>query len=208
MVEEMIQLAIKYDRRLHICHVSQAIEVNAIKNAKRKFSKLSAGVTPHHLYLTEKDRTTLGNNARMKPELGMQKDQDALWEGLRDGTLDLVESDHAPHTIDEKKNEPPPFGVPGLETTLGLLWKAVHDKKIQSQDIRRWLYDNPKKLFSIPDQPQTFVELDPDRPFTIGENGYETKCGWSPFDGWEAYGQVQTVVYRGKKIISAGKFTI
>ncbi len=207
MVGEMIQLAIKYDRRLHICHVSQAIEVDAIRRAKKTFPKLSAGVTPHHLFLTADDKKTLGNNARMKPELGTQNDQDALWEGLRDGTIDVVESDHAPHTIDEKKNDPPPFGVPGLETTLGLLWKAVHAQKIKRADVIKFLYDNPKKLFSIPTQLDTYIELDPDKPYSIGADGYETKCGWSPFNSWEAYGKVQTVVYKGNLIFSDGKFT-
>lgn len=208
MVAEMIDLAIKYDRRMHICHVARHIEVEAIRSAKRRFGKLSAGVTPHHLFLTNADKNRLGSYACMKPELGNMQDQNALWDGLCDGTIDMVESDHAPHTVAEKKHDTPPFGVPGLETTLGLLWKAVHDKKIKSQDILRWLYDNPKELFSIPDQPQTYLELDPDRPYQIGENGYETKCGWSPFDGWEAYGQVQTLIYLGNTIISAGKFTI
>ncbi len=151
----------------------------------------------------------------MKPPLGSQEDQDALWVGLNDGTIDIAETDHAPHTKEEKVptevgiptgvGKKPAFGVPGLETVLGLMYKAVKDGKIKSEDVVKFLYTNPKKIFNIPDQGETYVEIDPELPYITGEDKYETKCGWSPFEGMTLYGKVQTVVLHGKKVLENGK---
>ncbi len=204
-IEECIALAKKYNRRLHVCHISQKEEVEMVRKAKKMKLKVTAGATPHHLFLIDKDILKLGPFAMMKPPLGTQKDQDALWQGLTDGTIDLVESDHAPHTKEEKLAEKPAFGVPNLETTLGLLFKAVHDKKITAEDVIRLLHDNPRKIFNLPQQKNTYIELNSDKPYFVGQNGYQTKCGWSPFDGWQLFGKTENVILRGKKIMSRGK---
>ena len=194
-----------YDRRLHVCHISQAIEVELIRKAKKKKQAVSAGVCPHHLFLIDKDREYLRGYAIMKPPLGVQTDQDALWEGLQDGTIDVVETDHAPHTKEEKKAASPPYGVPGLETALGLLFKAVKEGALTKRDVKRLLYDSPKKIFSVPDQKNTYIELDPDAEYMCGEDGFESKCGWSPFEGWKLYGKIMKVVFKGKTLLVDGK---
>lgn len=204
-VEKCIALSKKYHRNLHICHISRKEEVEMVRIAKKAKLKVTAGVTPHHLFLIDKNVEKLGPFAMMKPPLGTKSDQDALWQGILDGTIDLVESDHAPHTKEEKLNEKPAFGVPNLETTLGLLFKAVHDQKLKEADILRLLYKNPGKIFNIPGQKDTFIELDPEKPYLIGENGYQTKCNWSPFEDWTAYGKVENVTLYGKLITSLGK---
>ena len=193
-----VEFAKKYGRRLHVCHVATKEDVDQVRKAKQKRQTVSAGVTPHHLFLSARDVRKLGNFALVKPEIRGKENQEALWEALADGTIDLIESDHAPHTRGEKESSSPPFGVPGLETTLGLVWKAVHEGKFMRADIIRLLYDNPKQIFHIPDQPDAYIELDPEKPYIIGQNGYKTKCGWSPFDGWELYGKVENVVLRDK----------
>lgn len=203
---DAIDLARTYRRNLHVCHISQATEVAQVRQAKKEGLLITAGVTPHHLFLTDKDVSKLGAFAMMKPPLGNSIDQQALWEGLSDGTVDVVETDHAPHTKEEKQSEKPPFGVPGLETAVGLLFGAVHDKKLSEADVVRLLYDNPRKIFSIPNQENTYIELDPQKPYIVGKDGYQTKCGWSPFDGWEVYGKVETVVLHGKRIVQESKF--
>lgn len=203
-----LELAKQYGRRLHICHISQAVEVDAVRRAKKQRQMVSAGVTPHHLFLTDKDRNKLGSFADMKPPLGTTDDQLALWEGLGDTTIDIVETDHAPHTRDEKAKTPPPFGVPGLETAVGLLFRSVREGRLSEDDVVRLLYTTPKKLFSIPDQFDTFVELDPAKPFVIGKNGFASKCDWSPFEGWEAYGRVEKVVYKGKIVVENSKLLV
>jgi dihydroorotase-like cyclic amidohydrolase len=201
-IEECIALAKKYNRKLHICHISQKEEAEMIRKAKKMKVKVTAGATPHHLFLIDKDVLELGPFAMMKPPLGTKKDQDALWQGVLDGTIDLVESDHAK---EEKLGKNPVFGVPGLETTLGLLFKVVHDKKIKEEDIIRLLYENPKKIFNVPEQENTYIELDPTKPYLVGENGYQTKCGWSPFNKWQVYGKVKNVILHGRQIRSQGK---
>lgn len=181
---QCIQLAKQYSRRLHVCHVSNVSDVEKVRVAKNNKLHISAGVTPHHLFLKK---------AVVKPSIDTAS-QDALWEALCDGTIDFVESDHAPHTKEEKKLGA--FGVPGLETTVGLLLKK--DKK---SPLVRWLYENPKKIFRIPDQQNTYIELDPQKPYVVGADDYETKCGWSPFEGWELYGKVQSVILGGRRLL-------
>ncbi len=156
-LEFALFLAEKFKRKLHVCHISLASEVEMVKEAKWKKTQVSTGVTPHHLFLTQKDVEKLKNLAIMKPPLGTQADQNALWDGLLDGTIDLVESDHAPHTFSEKQKNPPVFCVPGLETTLGLLLLAVHEKRITIEQVKRLLYDQPKAIFNIPEQKNTYT---------------------------------------------------
>ena len=177
----VIGLAAVYNQRLHVCHISQAVEVELVKKAKKAGIKITAGVTPHHLYLPK--------GQIMKPPLGTVADFKALWQGLNDGTIDLVESDHAPHTKEEKRGPKPAFGVPGLETTLGLMLLAVKKKKAKLIQVKTWLYDNPRKIFNIPAQ-KTKITFDPDKPYVLKERDLKTKCGWSPFTGWTLYGKV------------------
>jgi carbamoyl-phosphate synthase/aspartate carbamoyltransferase/dihydroorotase len=190
---------------LHVCHISQDGELQLIRNAKKIGLPVTCGVTPHHLFLTQNDVEKIGPYAQMKPEIGDPQDQAALWEGLADGTIDIVESDHAPHTKTEKESGNLPSGVPGLETTLGLLLLAVHQKRLSLGQVKEFLYNHPRRIFSIPEQKNTYVEFDPDIPYKVGEDGYETKCGWSPFDEWEAYGKVAKVVIQGKTMLFHGK---
>lgn len=203
-----IGLARLYRRRLHVCHISQANEVELVRRAKKKRHLVSAGVCPHHLFLTGKDERKLGAFVMMKPALGTEKDQEALWEGLNDGTIDVVETDHAPHTSKEKKSKRPPFGVPGLETAVGLIHKAVEEKKIPRDLIIKLLYERPKRIFNIPNQKKTYIEVDTNDSWIVGEEGYETKCGWSPFEGWELPAKVKKVVLRGRTLLAGGKLVI
>ncbi len=202
-----ITLARLYDRRLHVAHITQAIEVELVRRAKSKGQAITAGVTPHHLWLTGADRAKLGAFAIMKPPLGEQKDQAALWQGLQDGTIDIVETDHAPHTREEKAAEPPPFGVPGLETAVPLLGKAIKEGKLPEERFEQVLFSRPQQIFNIPTQSETHVELDLGAKVVIGEHGYQTKAGWSPFDGWTGYGQVVSVVIGGHQLVQDGRLT-
>ena len=88
-----------------------------------------------------------------------------------------------------------------INRTLTLL----KSNKMTLAQIKNWLYDQPKKIFNIPDQPKTYIEVDPEIEQTIGEYGYATKCGWSPFHGWQVQGKVMTVVFKGKQVVYNGK---
>lgn len=194
-------LARAYNRRLHVCHVSLACEVELIKRAKASGQRITAGTCPHYLWLTKKDRQEKKGFAMMKPILGTKKDQQALWQGLREGVLDVVESDHAPHTIEEKTTKSPAFGVPGLETTLGLMLLGVKQSRCSLSEVKKWLYFNPRKIFKVPNLKYSYIEFDFNKAYAVGENGYETKCGWSPFEGWKLYGKVEKAVYNGKVLL-------
>lgn len=198
-LQKAIVLAKKFGNRLHVCHVSLKQEVEQIKTAKVEGLNVSCEVTPHHLFLTEGDVKRLGGFGIMKPPLASFKDQQALWQGIEDGVIDMVGSDHAPHTKEEKSGEKPAFGVPGLETTLPLLLTAVDEERLTLDKLVELTYTNPKKIFNIPDQPDTFVEVDP-IPYTLNPSNLFTKCGWTPFAGMKVMGKVKKVVLRGQQV--------
>jgi dihydroorotase len=207
-LETAIRMAREYGRKLHVCHITQAIEVEWVRQAKKEGMNITAGVCPHHLWLTGEAREKLGSYALMKPPLGTQEDQDALWAGLNDGTIDIIETDHAPHTKEEKNAEKPAFGVPGLETALGLVLKGMKEGKLPMSKVQEIMYDAPKKIFNIPDQADTYIELDSDATWVVGQQDYESKCGWSPFEGWELPGVIQKVILKGKTVVENGKVIV
>lgn len=182
-LELALELAQKYNRRLHHCHTSLASEVKLIAQAKQSGMRVSAGVTPHHLFLKPGD-------AVMKPPLATQHDQDALWEGLRNGTIDVIETDHAPHLLSEKEAGTAKYGVPGLETSLGLMGLAVHDKRLTINDVIRLMYLNPKRIFNITHDTGS-IEVDFSKSYTVDSSQFASKAKWSPFDGWILYGHVR-----------------
>ncbi len=201
MVDLGIDLSKTYNRRIHICHIANCEDLEKIREAKQKKLQITTGVTPHHLFLSATEGQKLNGYGLVKPPLVDEDTQHELWAALRDGSIDLVESDHAPHTREEKESGTQYFGMPGLETTLGLMLLGVQQGKLRIDDVISLLYDAPKRIFSIPTQSDTFIECDPSRPYVVGKEGYQTKCAWSPFDGWELYGKVMNVVLYGKQIV-------
>ena len=200
-----IGLAALYGQRLHVCHISQKVEVELVREAKKRKHLITAGVCPHHLFMTGEARDTMKGFALMKPPLGTKEDQEALWKGLADGTIDIVETDHAPHTREEKESEKPPFGVPGLETAISLMFRAIKEKRITEKRLVEILHDSPKKIFNVPEQPNTYVEIDTEAMWVVGKDGYESRSNWSPFEGWELPGKIENVVIRGKTVVEAGR---
>ena len=130
---------------IRIC-ICEARDKQIIKT-KNDNLNITCGVTPHHLFLTEKDVKRLGPFGKMKPPLESKQNQDFLWKNLK--FIDVIESDHAPHTVEEKRGEVPPFGVPGLETTLPLLLTAVSENELTINDIIRLCHTNPARIFGI-----------------------------------------------------------
>lgn len=197
----MLTLAARHRRRLHVCHISRADEVALVRSAKAAGQAVTAGVCPHHLFLVDDQITRAkGGFARMKPPLASPADQAALWAGVVDQTIDLVETDHAPHTRAEKEADPPPFGVPGLETALLLLLRALEEGQLTAEDVIRLLHDNPQRIFNIPAQPETSVQVTTDCEEVIGAQGYQTKAGWSPFDGWRVPARIERVTLAGQVV--------
>jgi dihydroorotase (multifunctional complex type) len=206
VLESIINIAHETNQRLHVCHVSSKKELEIIMNAKNKGIKITCGVTPHHLFLTNGDELKIGNFAKMKPSLKTSVDVDFLWDNIK--YIDCIESDHAPHTKEEKDSVNPPFGIPGLETTLPLLLTAMSNGKIKKEAIIEKCFSNPKKIFSLPDQPDTFIEVDETEEWVIKNENLYTKCKWTPFDGWRVKGKIKTVTIRGTKVFEDGRMLI
>jgi carbamoyl-phosphate synthase/aspartate carbamoyltransferase/dihydroorotase len=196
-VEDVLALVRKYRKPTHFCHISTADELRALAAAKADGLPVSIGVCPHHLYLTHDDLAVLGPLALMKPELKTRADRDALWEGLRSGLVDIVESDHAPHTLAEKFSGQPVYGVPGLETTLPLLLLAVSEGRLSIERVTELVAEAPRRVFGVACPPNTYTEIDTDAPRTITRADLRTLCRWSPFEGMRVPGRVRRVVIRG-----------
>jgi len=140
--------------------------------AKKEGLPITCGITPHHLFLTRKDEKALGPFGMMKPSLPSKEDNAFFWKNL--DYINVVESDHAPHTIAEKQSDKPPFGVPGLETTLPLLLDAVNKKRISIKDVIRLCYDNPRKILNLQESKDRII-VDMDKEYTINGIGIENK---------------------------------
>ncbi len=204
--DDVLEVVKKHPRRLHLCHMSTEYELKRVVQAKEAGLPVTCGVTPHHLFLAENDLNHLKSLGLMRPPLRSRGDVDFLWRHLN--AIDLVESDHAPHTLAEKQTDSPPFGVPGLETTLPLLLTAVNENKLTMDDIIRLCHDGPKSVF-LPHYNNTYhhsdIEIDKDIEYEIKNENLLTKCKWSPFDGWKVKGKVLRVFLRGEKAFEDGE---
>lgn len=204
-VREILTLVRRYRKPVHFCHISLAQEIDDLRAAKQEGLPVTVGVTPHHLFLTDSDLLTLGSFGLMKPELKQQSDQDALWEAIHDGVVDVIESDHAPHTLSEKRSEKPPYGVPGLETTLPLMGKAVQEGRISIERLIPMLSHHPQRIFGLLPPPDTYTLVDFSDQYRINAAEFRSACGWSPFDGWMVRGRVREVWIRGQKVFDGDR---
>ena len=205
-----ILFAAIYDRPVHIAHISLKEEVLLIKAAKERGIKVTCEVCPHHLFLTTPSPNSEGiggelgrGRTEVRPRLATQEDVDALWQNL--DVIDCFATDHAPHTVQEKDSDNPPPGFPGLETLLPLLLTAVDDRRLTMDDIVQRSVINPRRIFNIPEQPETYVEVDEDSKYEIKAQDQFTRCGWTPFEGWQVKGRVRRVVLRGKTAFEDGR---
>ncbi len=190
-------------RGVHFCHISERVEIELIRDAKERGLPVTCEVAPHHLYLTEDDVPRLEGFGIMKPPLKRRADLDALWANL--DVIDVIATDHAPHTVSEKRGESPPFGVPGLETSLPLMLTGVHDGRLSLDRLVELMYTAPARIFRTPVQPDTFIEIDTEQRWTIETAGLKTRCGWTPFEGMKVVGAVRSVTLRGNEALRDGE---
>ena len=195
------------DRSVHIAHISLKEEVLLIKAAKESGIKVTCEVCPHHLFLTRDDIPAISHGhpgrGEVRPRLAAKEDVDALWANL--DVIDCFATDHAPHTLAEKDGGNPPPGFPGVETLLPLLLTAVNDGRLTVDDIIRKSVINPRKIFSLPEQPETWVEVDENAAYELSAAEMHSRCGWTPFEGWQVKGRVRRVVLRGRDAFKDGK---
>ncbi|SDN25604.1 dihydroorotase [Alkalicoccus daliensis] len=191
----------------HVCHVSTKASVRVIRDAKKAGIHVTAEVTPHHLLLTEDDIPGDDANFKMNPPLRAQEDRLALVEGLLDGTIDFIATDHAPHTADEKKKsiEEAPFGIVGLETAFPLLYThLVQPDHIKIEQLLEWLTVKPAQTFQLPfgiieeGSPADLVVLDTNLKQPVEKEEFYSKGRNTPFNKWELSGWPEMTVAAGK----------
>ncbi|HUN23564.1 MAG TPA: amidohydrolase family protein [Anaerolineales bacterium] len=205
-VAAAILLAHLHNRPVHIAHVSRKSEIDCIRAAKEKGLPVTCEVGPHHLFLSTADMDWLGaGRCEVRPRLASPADQAALWQALQDGVVDCIATDHAPHTLAEKDSSTPPPGFPGLETSLALMLRAVHDGRIQFDPLIHWMCTRPREIFHLAEQPDTYVELDSDAVWTVRASEMQSRCGWTPYEGWQLRGRVERVTLRGVLAYQGGQ---
>lgn len=214
MIARDLLLAEATGGRLHIAHVSTAAGVALLRAAKKRGVPVTAEVTPHHLTLTEEALRTYDARFKMNPPLRGQKDLEALREGLVDGTIDAVATDHAPHTQADKETGlvQAPFGVIGLETALPvLLTELVHRGSMKLATLIASLTSRPAKVLGMdrgtlrPGSPADLVLFDPEAEWVVDGAVFASKGRNSPFLGWRLKGRVTDLFVGGKRVLSEGQ---
>jgi dihydroorotase len=195
----------------HVCHISTKESVRVVRDAKRAGINVTAEVTPHHLILSEENISSLDANFKMNPPLRSEEDRLALIEGLLDGTIDFIATDHAPHTQEEKAEgiERAPFGIVGLETAFPLLYtNLVKNKVITLQQLIEFLTKKPAEAFNLPfgkievGAPADITLLDLELENPINPDDFLSKGKNTPFAGWACQGWPVMTLVEGKIVWS------
>ena len=213
IVARDILLAKDLGAQLHLCHCSTADSVRMVREAKEGGVNVSAEVCPHHFILTSDDIKTrtdglgVDSNYKMNPPLRTAMDVEALRWGLRDGVMEVISTDHAPHSFDEKNNtmEAAPFGIVGLETAACLTYtELVLGGYLTPMQMARVMSYNPSRIAKLgrgdisPENIADVVVFDPNETYKIDVNTFESKGKNTPFDGWEVTGKVVTTICGGR----------
>lgn len=211
MVARNILIAREMDTRVHIAHVSTRGSVELIRQAKSQGVKVTCEVTPHHLTLTEEDVRGYDTNTKVNPPLRTKDDIKALLEGLKDGTIDAIVTDHAPHHLDEKDIEfdKAAFGIVGLETALGIIMtKVVNENGLDLSKAIEKMTSGPAQVLGLnmgtlkPGSPADITVIDPEKVWTVDKNKFYSKGKNTPFDGWELKGKAVMTIVGGKTVYS------
>lgn len=227
-----VKLSKKYQRRLHILHMSTGEEAEFLRQEKPEW--VTAEVTPQHLLMNIGAYAKIGSLAQMNPPLRSQRDQEILWQALLDGVIDFIATDHAPHTLAEKglaasldspvpteKSsadtvllEPAnvPSGMPGVETSMPLMLTEAMKGRCTVHQVSEWMSRNVAKAYKIANKGEIRVGWDADLVL-VDLNSYKpvrnedmlTKCGWSSFAGWELTGWAVTTIVGGQVVFADGK---
>ncbi|MDH5634162.1 MAG: dihydroorotase [Gammaproteobacteria bacterium] len=209
--ELALSLSKKYQRRLHILHLSTHEEVDMLRRDKPDW--VTAEALPNHLLLNVHDYESLGSLVQMNPPIREVEDNEALWAGLKDGTLDFVATDHAPHTFEEKQQAYPksPSGMPGVETSLPLMLTEMSKGRCTLADIQKWMSWGPAAGYRIAnkgkilegwDADLALVDMDTARP--VRNEEVFSRVGWSPYAGRELVGWPSHTIVGGNIVFENG----
>ncbi|MGA1264773.1 MAG: dihydroorotase [Prochlorothrix sp.] len=209
-----LKLSKKYQRRLHILHLSTGAEAELLRQDKPAW--VTAEVLPQHLLLNTEAYSQVGSLVQMNPPIRSAQDNEILWQALLDGVIDFIATDHAPHTLEEKAQPYPqsPSGMPGVETSLPLMLTEADRGRCTVAQVSRWMSTAVAEGYRIPRKGKIEVGYDADlilvdlktyKPVLREE--LQTKCGWSPFEGWNLTGWPVVTIVGGQVVFDRGQFT-
>ena len=211
-----IKLAKKTGARLHVFHLSTEKETHLFDNKlPLAEKKITAEVCIHHLYFTDQDYKTKGTKIKWNPAVKTQKDKDGLWKALNDGRIDVIATDHAPHTIEEKNQvyTKAPSGGPLVQHAMDALFEMHHKGYVSVEKLVEKTAHNPAILFQIKERgfiregyKADLVLINPTAPWTVNKENIGYKCGWSPFEGTTFKSRVTHTFVNGVLVFSNGKY--
>jgi len=220
---KILLFAQKIGTKVEICHISTPEVVELVNKAKSKGVYAIAETCPHYLFLNENALEKVGVFAKCNPPLRSEEERQGMWEMVNNGSIDIIGSDHAPYTKEEKERGSediftPPAGFPGLSTRLPLLFTAVKEGKIKLGRMVELICENPAKIFGLYPKKGTialgsdadFVIFDPNKKDIISKDKMFTKCRDSAlvYNGWEVYGKPEKTIVRGKVVFDKGEITV
>lgn len=214
MVERDCKLAMEIGTKINIQHISSKEAVDLVRKAKAAGAKVYAEATPHHFTLTEEACIQYGTLAKMNPPLRTEEDRQAIIEGLQDGTIDMIATDHAPHSREEKEKSitEAPSGIIGLETSLALgITSLVKTGKLSLVELIKKMSLNPARIYGLDkgtlniEKDADLVVFDPEKMWIPQE--YFSKASNTPFTGMELYGEVDATICAGKIVFNKSVFS-
>jgi dihydroorotase len=209
--ERLIRIARKYNKRIHVLHISTAEELPLLAAAR---DLATVEVTPHHLTLSSDDYARLGTKLQMNPPVREARHRDALWAAINSGLVDVLGSDHAPHTLEEKAKPYPasPSGMTGVQTLVPMMLNHVNAGKLSLERLVDLTSHGPQRIFNIKNKGRIaegydadFTIVDLKRTETIENKWIESRCAWTPYDGAKVQGWVVGTYVRGRPAMWQGE---
>lgn len=207
-----VELAERHQHRFHVLHVSTGDEVDFLRTTS---DLITAEACPHHLLFHIEDYDRLGSLVQMNPSIKTADDNARIWQGLLDGTIQVIATDHAPHTKEEKDQPYPasPSGLPAVENVLSLMLNEVDSGRCSLQQVVSWMCEAPARVWNLARKGQIKVGFDADlavidlnSEHTVRNAEQVTKCGWSPWDGVTLKGQNQMTIVQGQVVFDRGTY--
>ncbi len=205
-----IDLAHRHGRRFHVLHVSTGDEPPLFRDHR---GLITAEACPHHLFFSTDDYARLGTRVQMNPSIKAPGHQEKLWQALLDGTIQVVATDHAPHTLDEKAKSYPasPSGLPAVENSLALMLDQVHRGRCTLQQVVSWMCDAPARVWDLIGKGRIVegydadvVLVDLEKQHEVRDDNQLTKCGWTPWHGTTLTGQAVRTWVMGREVYRDG----
>ncbi len=210
-----VKLAKKTGARLNVFHISTAIELSLFDNGiELNDKKITSEVCAHHLWFTDKDYIELGSKIKWNPAIKSKNDRDALWEALKDDKIDIIASDHAPHTLEEKNNKylSCPSGGPMVQHTILSLLQNCKKYGVSFEKIVEKIAHNPAIIFKVNNRGfirkgyfADIVLIDTNTPTIVTKDSLLYKCGWSPFEGQKFDNSIYKTILNGNVVYEDGK---